>query len=247
MPMARAIWSGSISFGLLNVPVKLYSAVARRGILLRGSASPTAPASATAGSPKGPTRRSPTRRSSRPSRSPQATTCRSRKDERKRWRRRTGAIEVLDFVDLEPDRPDLLRQPLLPRPRQGRRESVFAARRALEKSGRSPSPASSSATRSTWRRSAPRRGAHPDHDALRRRGRAGPASSTTCCPRRAEGRRKRGRDGGAADRLADPRVRPDRLPGRVPRGTDVADRRKAEGKEIVTPEPRSAEATRPRT
>jgi DNA end-binding protein Ku len=33
--MARAIWSGSISFGLLNVPVKLYSAVARRGILLR--------------------------------------------------------------------------------------------------------------------------------------------------------------------------------------------------------------------
>ncbi|MEX2107468.1 MAG: Ku protein [Solirubrobacterales bacterium] len=33
--MARAIWSGSINFGLLNVPVKLYSAVARRGISLR--------------------------------------------------------------------------------------------------------------------------------------------------------------------------------------------------------------------
>src|SRR4051794_8468218 len=33
--MARAIWSGSISFGLLNVPVKLYSAVARRAIGLR--------------------------------------------------------------------------------------------------------------------------------------------------------------------------------------------------------------------
>lgn len=33
--MARAIWSGTISFGLLNVPVKLYSAVARRGIALR--------------------------------------------------------------------------------------------------------------------------------------------------------------------------------------------------------------------
>jgi DNA end-binding protein Ku len=33
--MARAIWSGSISFGLLNVPVKLYSAVAHRGISLR--------------------------------------------------------------------------------------------------------------------------------------------------------------------------------------------------------------------
>jgi DNA end-binding protein Ku len=30
--MARAIWTGSISFGLLNVPVRLYSAVARRNI-----------------------------------------------------------------------------------------------------------------------------------------------------------------------------------------------------------------------
>jgi DNA end-binding protein Ku len=33
--MARAIWTGSISFGLLNVPVRLYSAVARRNIGLR--------------------------------------------------------------------------------------------------------------------------------------------------------------------------------------------------------------------
>jgi DNA end-binding protein Ku len=33
--MARAIWSGTISFGLLNVPVRLYSAVARRSISLR--------------------------------------------------------------------------------------------------------------------------------------------------------------------------------------------------------------------
>lgn len=33
--MARAIWSGTVSFGLLNVPVKLYSAVARRNIALR--------------------------------------------------------------------------------------------------------------------------------------------------------------------------------------------------------------------
>ena len=33
--MARAIWSGTISFGLLNVPVRMYSAVARRSIGLR--------------------------------------------------------------------------------------------------------------------------------------------------------------------------------------------------------------------
>src|SRR5262249_4749680 len=39
--MARAIWTGSISFGLLNVPVRLFSPVARRNIGLhpiRGSA-----------------------------------------------------------------------------------------------------------------------------------------------------------------------------------------------------------------
>ena len=33
--MARAIWTGTISFGLLNVPVRLYSAVARRDVALR--------------------------------------------------------------------------------------------------------------------------------------------------------------------------------------------------------------------
>src|SRR5687768_12558622 len=30
--MARAIWSGSISFGLINVPVKLYPAVSRKTV-----------------------------------------------------------------------------------------------------------------------------------------------------------------------------------------------------------------------
>jgi DNA end-binding protein Ku len=30
--MARSIWSGSISFGLVNVPVKLYSAVSRKTV-----------------------------------------------------------------------------------------------------------------------------------------------------------------------------------------------------------------------
>jgi DNA end-binding protein Ku len=33
--MARAIWSGSISFGLLNVPVKLYSAVSKQTVSFR--------------------------------------------------------------------------------------------------------------------------------------------------------------------------------------------------------------------
>src|SRR5919106_4063282 len=33
--VARAIWSGSISFGLLNVPVKLYSAVSKQTVRFR--------------------------------------------------------------------------------------------------------------------------------------------------------------------------------------------------------------------
>src|SRR5215212_3826073 len=33
--MARAIWSGNISFGLLNVPVKLYSAVSKQTVRFR--------------------------------------------------------------------------------------------------------------------------------------------------------------------------------------------------------------------
>ena len=33
--MARAIWTGSVSFGLLNVPVKLYSAVSRKNVSFR--------------------------------------------------------------------------------------------------------------------------------------------------------------------------------------------------------------------
>ena len=43
--MPRAIWSGSISFGLLNVPVKLYSAVSKQNVRFRelreGDGSPT--------------------------------------------------------------------------------------------------------------------------------------------------------------------------------------------------------------
>src|ERR671930_2231434 len=33
--MARSIWAGSISFGLLNVPVRLYSAVSRKSVSFR--------------------------------------------------------------------------------------------------------------------------------------------------------------------------------------------------------------------
>jgi DNA end-binding protein Ku len=30
--MPRAIWNGSISFGLVNIPIKLYNAVSRKNV-----------------------------------------------------------------------------------------------------------------------------------------------------------------------------------------------------------------------
>src|SRR5687767_15936889 len=30
--MARAVWSGSISFGLVNIPIKLYNSVSRKSV-----------------------------------------------------------------------------------------------------------------------------------------------------------------------------------------------------------------------
>ena len=30
--MPRAIWSGSISFGLVNIPIKLYNAVSKKSV-----------------------------------------------------------------------------------------------------------------------------------------------------------------------------------------------------------------------
>ena len=30
--MPRAIWSGSISFGLVNIPIKLYTAVSKKSV-----------------------------------------------------------------------------------------------------------------------------------------------------------------------------------------------------------------------
>ena len=41
--MARSIWSGAISFGLVNVPVKLYSAVSRKTVRFNQLNSETGP------------------------------------------------------------------------------------------------------------------------------------------------------------------------------------------------------------
>ena len=69
--MPRAIWSGSISFGLVNIPVKLYSAVTAQDRALQPARRPhQRPRQAEAGRRPRPATRS------RASRSSRATSCR---------------------------------------------------------------------------------------------------------------------------------------------------------------------------
>ena len=129
----RSIWKGAISFGLVTIPVKLYSRDRGEGRLLPpGAPRATAAGSATSGSARSTARRSPYT------------------DIAKGYELPSGEIVVLtdeDFADLplttprrstccefvpaRAGRPDLLRQELLPRARRGRRQALRpAARRA---------------------------------------------------------------------------------------------------------------------
>ena len=81
--MPRAIWSGSISFGLVNIPVKLYSAVSRKTVHFNQIDARTRPASSRSGCRR---RR---RGGARTTRSSRATSCR-RRPVRDHHRRRAG-------------------------------------------------------------------------------------------------------------------------------------------------------------
>ena len=120
--MARAIWSGAISFGLVNIPVKLYSAVSRKTVRFHQLDGETGQRIAAAPGEPGDRRGGPLRAARqglrdrpRPLRDHQARGARlalAREDahDRHRGLRRS-----------RPDRPDLLRPPLLPRARHRRR------------------------------------------------------------------------------------------------------------------------------
>ena len=73
-PMPRSIWSGAISFGLVNVPVKLYSAVSRKSVRFHQLHDDTQVRIQQRRVDPPPARRSPTTTSSRATRSaPSAT------------------------------------------------------------------------------------------------------------------------------------------------------------------------------
>src|SRR4051812_37539634 len=125
--MARAIWSGSISFGLLNVPVKLYSAVARRNIALREIR-------------ESDSARIKHRRVAEGTDEevPYDEIIKAYRDNARPVRAAEQRRDGLDGAGEDPrdrrpgfrrpraDRSDLLRQPLLPWPRRRRREGLLA-------------------------------------------------------------------------------------------------------------------------
>ena len=133
----RAIWKGSISFGLVSIGVKLYTATEERDVSFhqvrrygrrRGSG--------TSASPR------PTARRCRTARSPRATNSerRDRHPDRRGLRRPAaadGARRGRAAVRARrADRPDLLREELLPRAGEERGQAVrAAARRARHDSG----------------------------------------------------------------------------------------------------------------
>jgi DNA end-binding protein Ku len=135
--MARAIWSGTISFGLLNVPVKLYSAVARRGIALReireadgarikhrrvaeGTDEEVPYAEIVKAFEITPDRYVPLSKGELEAMAPE----------------KTRAIEVQDFVDLEQIDPIYFDSPYYLGPAEGAEKAYSLLARAMEESGK---------------------------------------------------------------------------------------------------------------
>ena len=127
--MARAIWSGTISFGLLNVPVKMYSAVSRKTIRfneLRESDSSRVRHKRVAEADGKEVEYDEIVKGYEIS--PDHYVTFSRDELEELTPAKTRAIEIQDFVDIEDIDPTTSRAPL-PRPRRRRREADGFVRR----------------------------------------------------------------------------------------------------------------------
>ena len=168
--MARAIWSGSISFGLLNVPVKLYSAVARRSISLREIRESDGARIRHRRVAEGTDEEVPYEEIVKAFEITPGSYVPIGKDEIASLApKKTRAIEVQDFVDLEEIDPIYFDSPYYLGPAEGAEKAYSLLAAAMEDSGKV------AIARFVFRnkehlaaiRPAGRR-ADPDHDALRR-------------------------------------------------------------------------------
>ena len=135
--MARAIWSGTISFGLLNVPVKLYSAVSRKTIRfneLRESDSSRVRHKRVAESDD---KEVPYEEIVRGYEiSPDRYVVFSRDELEELNPAKTRAIEIQDFVDIEQIDPIYFDSPYYLAPAEGAEKAYGLLVRAMEASGK---------------------------------------------------------------------------------------------------------------
>ena len=160
--------------------------------------------------------------------------------------KKTRAIEVQDFVDLGEIDPIYFDSPYYLGPAEGAEKAYSLLASAMEASGKV------AIARFVFRNKehlaalrADERRADPDHDALRRRGRAARASSTTCC--RPRSRRSAKKEVEMAEKLIDSLTSdfdPTAYRDEYREELMALIERKAEGKEIVTPEAAEPEATK---
>ena len=156
----RSVWNGTITFGMVSVPVKLYTATESKSIQLpRGPRPRTARGSSTGRSARRTRRRSPTKRSSRASSSTRASTSSSRRTRSRprpvtaaRWSTSTEFVEAAEIDPVFYEKTYYV----------GSRDEADSYRRSVrgaEEDRQVPaSGASPSTTASTWSRSArPRR------------------------------------------------------------------------------------------
>ena len=248
--MARAIWSGSISFGLLNVPVKLYSAVARRNIALREIRESDGARIKHRRVAEGTDEEVPYEEIVKAFEITPGHYVPLSKDEMAALApEKTRAIEVQDFVDLDEIDPIYFDSPYYLGPAEGAEKAYSLLAAAMEASGKV------AIARFVFR--------NKEHlAAIRTAG--GVLTLTTMrfadevvppseledvlpdeAPKVAK---KEQRDGRAADRVAEHRLRPGRLPRRVPRAAAGADRTQGrrQGDRRLR-EPRRRRRPRPRT
>ena len=249
--MARAIWSGSISFGLLNVPVKLYSAVSKQTVRFRelrendGSRIKHKRVAEADGKEvpyekivKGYEYR------------PDQYVVLSRDELSELDPKRTRAIEIQDFVDLDEIDPIYFEQPYYLGPDKGAERAYALLVQAMKESRKvaiarfvlrnkehlaAIRPMDDVLTLATMR--FPTRSPRPRTS---RRGLRGGEAQ--------EAREARARDGQAADRVADQRLRARQVPRRVPRGAARPARAQGRGQgDRQRSEPRSPSRPRRRT
>jgi DNA end-binding protein Ku len=135
--MARAIWSGSISFGLLNVPVKLYSAVARRSIALREIRESDGARIRHKRVAEGTDEEVPYERIIKAYElAPDQYVPLTRDELGSLDPKKTRAIEVQDFVDLDEIDPIYFNSPYYLGPADGAEKAYALLARAMEKSGK---------------------------------------------------------------------------------------------------------------